>query len=300
MDPLPPPTTVTTRSLELRQRASRSRSATASQASSRSASAVPDEPREGSPPHSEIGDDQSTPALSRQSTLNDIVAPQRLHIGDIDDASVSTIGRPPSPAASVAGDDRPRKRRKLNRGPVRNAHSTPNVLHRTGDHGPSASTSTSNSTSTTRPPSTASSPRRSGPPAAHSPIDVDALPDPPARVPADPVAAAAAAAAVPTADKAEGSSQQGPAQEPPPQIDPDDEDGAAFPQVLSPSDPGPPPSRKHPEPLSAYVCPICLSPPTYPTVTPCGHVCCSECLFSAVRSTIERSAYHGPMSQRAK
>jgi hypothetical protein len=278
MDPLPPPTTTTSGSFHSRQRASRSRSATASQVSSRSASANPDEPHEGSPPHSEIGDDQSASALSRQSTLNSVLAPQRRRLADLDDDSGggTVVGRPSSPPASVAGDSRPRKRRRLSRAPVRAAQSSPNVLRRSDDPGPSIGT---------HPLSGASSPRRSGVFATHLPIDVDALSDSPVLGLSDATA---------SSDRAEGSSK---AQI---KIEASDEDGTLFPQVLSPSDPVPPPSRKHPEPFSAYVCPICLSPPSYPTVTPCGHLCCGECLFSAVKSTIERSAYHGPVSQRAK
>ncbi|KAF8838038.1 hypothetical protein BDN67DRAFT_877005, partial [Paxillus ammoniavirescens] len=44
-----------------------------------------------------------------------------------------------------------------------------------------------------------------------------------------------------------------------------------------------------PEPLSAYTCPICFSPPTNATLTPCGHICCGQCLFAAVKSTIRRN-----------
>lgn len=44
-----------------------------------------------------------------------------------------------------------------------------------------------------------------------------------------------------------------------------------------------------PEPLSAYTCPICFSPPTNATLTPCGHICCGQCLFTAVKSTIRRN-----------
>lgn len=43
------------------------------------------------------------------------------------------------------------------------------------------------------------------------------------------------------------------------------------------------------EPLSVYMCPICLSPPTNATLTPCGHVCCGECLFTAVRASLQRA-----------
>lgn len=43
------------------------------------------------------------------------------------------------------------------------------------------------------------------------------------------------------------------------------------------------------EPLSAYMCPICFSPPVKATLTPCGHVCCGECLFMAVRASLQRA-----------
>ncbi|KAG2101634.1 uncharacterized protein F5147DRAFT_708913 [Suillus discolor] len=41
--------------------------------------------------------------------------------------------------------------------------------------------------------------------------------------------------------------------------------------------------------LSAYTCPICFSPPTNATLTPCGHICCGACLFAAVKSTVKRN-----------
>ncbi|KAF8557109.1 hypothetical protein OG21DRAFT_1505732 [Imleria badia] len=44
-----------------------------------------------------------------------------------------------------------------------------------------------------------------------------------------------------------------------------------------------------PEPLSTYTCPICFSAPTNATLTPCGHICCGLCLFTAVKSTIRRN-----------
>ncbi|GLB44738.1 putative zinc finger, C3HC4 type (RING finger) [Lyophyllum shimeji] len=44
------------------------------------------------------------------------------------------------------------------------------------------------------------------------------------------------------------------------------------------------------EPLSEYTCPICFFPPTNATLTPCGHICCGSCLFTAVKSTIQRGA----------
>lgn len=45
--------------------------------------------------------------------------------------------------------------------------------------------------------------------------------------------------------------------------------------------------------LSSYTCPICFSPPTNATLTPCGHVCCGVCLFTAVKSTLQRGAFMG-------
>lgn len=40
--------------------------------------------------------------------------------------------------------------------------------------------------------------------------------------------------------------------------------------------------------LSSYSCPICFSTVTNACLTPCGHVLCGLCLFSAVRSGIKR------------
>jgi len=39
------------------------------------------------------------------------------------------------------------------------------------------------------------------------------------------------------------------------------------------------------EPLHTYSCPICFSSPTNATLTPCGHIMCGECLFTAVEAT---------------
>jgi hypothetical protein len=41
--------------------------------------------------------------------------------------------------------------------------------------------------------------------------------------------------------------------------------------------------------LGSYSCPICFSPPTNATLTPCGHVCCGLCLFVAVKTTMQRA-----------
>jgi hypothetical protein len=50
----------------------------------------------------------------------------------------------------------------------------------------------------------------------------------------------------------------------------------------------PPKPEPEAEPLSEYTCPICFFPPTNATVTPCGHICCGSCLFTAVRTTMQR------------
>ncbi|KAI0791220.1 hypothetical protein C8Q75DRAFT_715583 [Abortiporus biennis] len=71
--------------------------------------------------------------------------------------------------------------------------------------------------------------------------------------------------------------------------------------TVTPKPISPLPSSKEPgQPLSTYNCPICFSPPTYATLTPCGHVLCGECLFTAVKAGIQRGALHGPASEMAK
>lgn len=52
------------------------------------------------------------------------------------------------------------------------------------------------------------------------------------------------------------------------------------------------------EPLASYSCPICFSPPSYATITPCAHVLCGDCLFTAVKTTIQRGAYTLPVGER--
>lgn len=52
--------------------------------------------------------------------------------------------------------------------------------------------------------------------------------------------------------------------------------------------PGPPPpentsSAPSGTQLAEYNCPICFTPPSNATLTPCGHVCCGSCLFSAIK-----------------
>ncbi|KAK0222908.1 hypothetical protein EDD85DRAFT_796085 [Armillaria nabsnona] len=44
-----------------------------------------------------------------------------------------------------------------------------------------------------------------------------------------------------------------------------------------------------PDPLSSYNCPICFTPPTNATLTPCGHICCGSCLFTAVKVAKRRA-----------
>ncbi|KAJ3517590.1 hypothetical protein NLJ89_g399 [Agrocybe chaxingu] len=51
----------------------------------------------------------------------------------------------------------------------------------------------------------------------------------------------------------------------------------------------PVPNKPPPELMSSYTCPICFSPPTNATLTPCGHICCGACLFTAVKTTIQRA-----------
>ncbi|KIL59031.1 hypothetical protein M378DRAFT_181020 [Amanita muscaria Koide BX008] len=51
-----------------------------------------------------------------------------------------------------------------------------------------------------------------------------------------------------------------------------------------------PATTTQPDFLSEYTCPICFSPPTNATLTPCGHICCGSCLFMAVKTTLHRGA----------
>ncbi|KAI0077800.1 hypothetical protein K474DRAFT_1038751 [Panus rudis PR-1116 ss-1] len=83
-------------------------------------------------------------------------------------------------------------------------------------------------------------------------------------------------------------------QDTPPDFSAQDARDAERPDVRSLS------SRPEAEPLSAYTCPICFQPPVYATMTPCGHVCCGDCLFTAVKTTMQRSMHHGPEAERPK
>jgi hypothetical protein len=58
-----------------------------------------------------------------------------------------------------------------------------------------------------------------------------------------------------------------------------------------PRPPTPPPVPSRAQPLAEYNCPICFCPPTRATLMPCGHVCCGECLFTAVKTTQRRNTY---------
>jgi hypothetical protein len=61
------------------------------------------------------------------------------------------------------------------------------------------------------------------------------------------------------------------------------------------------PSKPLSEPLSSYTCPICFSAPTNATLTPCGHICCGECLFIAVKTVMHRAQQAGaPDAQEAR
>lgn len=72
---------------------------------------------------------------------------------------------------------------------------------------------------------------------------------------------------------------------------------ASFATESKPSKPAPPPPETKPkvksDPLGDYACPICFSPPSNATLTPCGHVCCGECLFTAVKAASTRAAAAG-------
>ena len=61
------------------------------------------------------------------------------------------------------------------------------------------------------------------------------------------------------------------------------------------------PTKAPTDPLSDYTCPICFSPPTNATITPCGHICCGSCLFAAVKAGIQRSGMeHHPGGNRGR
>ena len=51
----------------------------------------------------------------------------------------------------------------------------------------------------------------------------------------------------------------------------------------------PKPRKPKEELLGGYSCPICFSPPSNATLTPCGHICCGLCLFVAVKTTMQRA-----------
>ncbi|KAL1739537.1 hypothetical protein HDZ31DRAFT_49228 [Schizophyllum fasciatum] len=51
--------------------------------------------------------------------------------------------------------------------------------------------------------------------------------------------------------------------------------------------------------LTEYTCPICFFAPTNATLTPCGHICCGSCLFTAVKTAMLR-AVHTPEGMEAR
>ncbi|KAI0303698.1 hypothetical protein B0F90DRAFT_1708299 [Multifurca ochricompacta] len=57
---------------------------------------------------------------------------------------------------------------------------------------------------------------------------------------------------------------------------------------ITPTLPSSPSLRSEPELLHTYTCPICFSSPTNATLTPCGHIMCGECLFTAVGAAAAR------------
>lgn len=69
-----------------------------------------------------------------------------------------------------------------------------------------------------------------------------------------------------------------------------------------PTDPPPPPADPTPQtrprsptppPASEYNCPICFCPPTAAVLTPCGHIMCGSCLFSAIETAMQRARMNG-------
>lgn len=275
MDSLPPPATTSNGALQLQRRRSQSRSPASARVRSHSPSAAPElPPPERSEPDNAANNDQpnfETHSHSGSPTGGDSHRGQTTALRE---DGGTTEDRTSSPEISE-GDRRPRKRRRLSLAGTSAAEPSSALPHGPGDPGPSRKLPTG---APSYPQATASSRPQEGP------IDVDALPDSPIFVPSSSpprVTADDPSESVP--NEASTNSRHSPLH-------------PASPTALQ----LPPPARSGPEPLTTYVCPICFSSPTNPTMTPCGHVCCGECLFSAVKSTIERSAYHGPASQRAK
>jgi len=95
----------------------------------------------------------------------------------------------------------------------------------------------------------------------------------------------------PLSEKAKG---KRPARSPEPEVFPDSE-----PDGVQESQPDEPPQTQFDdreqsptiEPLTAYTCPICFGVVTNATMTPCGHVCCGECLFNAVEASMSRGRF---------
>ncbi|KAI0318546.1 hypothetical protein OF83DRAFT_1056643 [Amylostereum chailletii] len=90
-----------------------------------------------------------------------------------------------------------------------------------------------------------------------------------------------------------------PVSEPPPNPYPSTPGSPLTPPPKSPTSkkPSPQPSARPEDPaaeyLHTYSCPICFGPPTNATVTPCGHILCGECLFTAVNAASMRIGVGG-------
>ncbi|KAG8989756.1 hypothetical protein FRB90_002084 [Tulasnella sp. 427] len=66
--------------------------------------------------------------------------------------------------------------------------------------------------------------------------------------------------------------------------------------AVSPREPTPPTPRRRsptPQPASEFTCPICFCPPTAAVLTPCGHIMCGSCLFSAIETAAQRARMNG-------
>lgn len=79
-------------------------------------------------------------------------------------------------------------------------------------------------------------------------------------------------------------------QSPSPAPDPEVLPSTSGPIASSSQPRQPSPTPHTPDLLSEYTCPICFSQPSNATLTPCGHICCGSCLFTAVKTTLHRGA----------
>ncbi|KAG8990383.1 hypothetical protein FRB90_001786 [Tulasnella sp. 427] len=73
-------------------------------------------------------------------------------------------------------------------------------------------------------------------------------------------------------------------------------DSQAADTTVIPKEPTPPTPRRRsptPQPASEFTCPICFCPPTAAVLTPCGHIMCGSCLFSAIETAAQRARMNG-------